>query len=150
MWRFCAEAAFINYPKPRIQSRIRRLGATCDPLHCLAPIKHHRRVSSHSYSNTHPVALALSDSQCRTIYALSTPPGKAGIAVVRVSGPEAFHVWNRMVRTSKGHAAQGKSNPDFWRMHRCRVVHPENGETLDDGLAVLFQGLCVSNTPTNV
>jgi hypothetical protein len=43
-------------------------------------------------------ALPLSDAQRKTIYALSTPPGKSGIAVIRISGPDALCVWQRMVR----------------------------------------------------
>src|ERR1700722_3615116 len=46
-------------------------------------------------------ALSLSDSQRRTIYALSTPPGKAGIGVVRISGPGSANVWTRMVQRVK-------------------------------------------------
>lgn len=43
----------------------------------------------------------LSDAQRRTIYALSTPPGKAGIAIIRVSGPDALDVWRRVTRKKK-------------------------------------------------
>ncbi|TFK56232.1 tRNA modification GTPase GTPBP3 [Heliocybe sulcata] len=81
--------------------------------------------------------LVLSDAQRRTIYALSTPPGKAGVAVVRVSGPDALDVWKGMVRlSSKAHRGR---EPRPWRMERCKVVHPESGETLDDGLTVFFK-----------
>ncbi|CCM04020.1 uncharacterized protein FIBRA_06177 [Fibroporia radiculosa] len=85
--------------------------------------------------------LPRSDAQRRTIYALSTPPGKAGVAVIRISGPDAQDVWRGMVKTGsggEGRAAHGQQSPEPWKMHRCRVVHPSSTAILDDGLAVLF------------
>ncbi|TFY80412.1 hypothetical protein EWM64_g3603 [Hericium alpestre] len=82
------------------------------------------------------VDLVLSDAQRRTIYALSTPPGKGGIAVVRISGPDALEVHRRIVRTS----GKNKSgDPEPWKMERCRIMDPETDEALDDGLAVFFK-----------
>lgn len=86
--------------------------------------------------------LVLSDAQRRTIYALSTPPGKAGVGVIRISGPDALEAWRGMVRTrsveTKGKARE--CEPEPWKLHRCRIVHPHSGELLDDGLAVFFKG----------
>lgn len=82
--------------------------------------------------------LPLSDNQRRTIYALSTPPGKGGVAVVRISGPDALQVWDAMV--DRGGTPR-RGHPAPWRMYRCKVTHPGNGEVLDDGLAVYFKGL---------
>ncbi|KAI0643688.1 tRNA modification GTPase TrmE [Trametes meyenii] len=85
--------------------------------------------------------LALSDAQRRTIYALSTPPGKAGVAVVRISGPDAVDVWRRVVQTPRiGKGKTRESGPVPWKMHRCRIIHPATEEVLDDGLAVFFKG----------
>ncbi|KAI0951921.1 hypothetical protein AcV7_007878 [Taiwanofungus camphoratus] len=85
--------------------------------------------------------LVLSDAQRRTIYALSTPPGKAGVGVIRISGPDALEAWRGMVRTrsveTKGKARE--CEPEPWKLHRCRIVHPHSGELLDDGLAVFFK-----------
>ncbi|KAI0773805.1 tRNA modification GTPase TrmE [Fomes fomentarius] len=81
----------------------------------------------------------LSDAQKRTIYALSTPPGKAGVAVIRVSGPDALDVWRGTVKGYGKHKARERV-PEPWKMHRCHVVHPGSGEVLDDGLAVFFKG----------
>lgn len=84
-----------------------------------------------------------SDAQRRTIFALSTPPGKAGVAVIRVSGPDALEVWQAVVdpssesRKGKGRATE----PQPWRIHRCKVLHPVSKEVLDDGLAVFFKGV---------
>ena len=81
--------------------------------------------------------LLLSDNQRRTIYALSTPPGKGGVAVVRVSGPDALRVWETMV--DRGISPR-HGQPTPWHMYRCKVTHPSSGEVLDDGLAVYFRG----------
>lgn len=80
--------------------------------------------------------LTRSDSQKQTIYALSTPPGKAGIAIIRISGPEALAVRKEMLRTKR------QLPPDPWKLHRCHIVHPETSETLDSGMAVFFPGKC--------
>ncbi|KAI0047277.1 tRNA modification GTPase TrmE [Auriscalpium vulgare] len=82
--------------------------------------------------------LVPSHAQRSTIYALSTPPGKGGVAVVRISGPDALTVWQRMalVRASKGKEV----GPQPWKMERCKIVHPVSGEALDDGLTVYFRG----------
>ncbi|KAL0949053.1 hypothetical protein HGRIS_009146 [Hohenbuehelia grisea] len=80
--------------------------------------------------------LTLSNGQKQTIYALSTPPGKAGVAVIRISGPAVHTVRQRMLRPA-GTVAQA---PTPWRMERCQIRHPETQEILDDGLAVFFKG----------
>jgi hypothetical protein len=81
----------------------------------------------------------LSDGQRRTIYALSTPPGKAGVAVIRISGPDALQVRERMVRAEGRQRMRTNARP--WKMERCAVVNSNTGETLDDGLAVFFKGI---------
>lgn len=87
--------------------------------------------------------LALSDAQRPTIYALSTPPGKAGIAVVRISGPDALLAWKRMVKPYNN-----KVTPKPWRLERCNVIYPNEGaELLDDGLAVYFKGAVIHFFP---
>ncbi|KAH8105512.1 tRNA modification GTPase TrmE [Cristinia sonorae] len=80
--------------------------------------------------------LAPSDAQRSTIYALSTPAGKAGIAVIRLSGPDVMKAWDKLVRLSNPHVTR----PTPWKLHRCQVVHPETNECIDDGLAVYFKG----------
>lgn len=75
--------------------------------------------------------LTPSDAQRKTIYALSTPPGKAGVGVVRISGPDALTVWKGMVTTLR-------ASPEPWKMHKCQIIHPHRKEILDSGLAVLF------------
>ncbi|KAF8876299.1 tRNA modification GTPase TrmE [Gymnopilus junonius] len=81
--------------------------------------------------------LTTTDAQRKTIYALSTPPGKGGVAIVRVSGPDALHVWKRMARSHK--SEKPLLDPAPWKMQRCRIVHPESEMLIDDGLAVYFK-----------
>lgn len=90
---------------------------------------------SRNYS-TAPITLPTTSAQKQTIYALSTPPGKGGVAIVRVSGPDALSVWKSMVRTHR----KSDKPPIPWRLQRCRVVHPQNESLIDDGLAVYFKG----------
>lgn len=90
-----------------------------------------------------------SDAQRRTIYAVATPPGKGGVAVIRISGPDALHVYYRMVKPSntrcrandrKGQEV-GERAPEPRKLVRCRVVDPVTEEDLDDGMAVFFKGM---------
>ncbi|KAF5337347.1 hypothetical protein D9611_002857 [Ephemerocybe angulata] len=118
-------------------SCIRRTTRT-SPLRssCSSNFRRHQR-SAHTSSGP---TLPTSDAQKSTIYALSTPPGRGGVGIIRISGPDALQVWRKMV---KPHTAKGKpiTNPTPWKLHRCRIVHPsDESNTLDDGLAVFFKG----------
>jgi tRNA modification GTPase len=63
-----------------------------------------------------------------TIYALSSGHGKAGVAVIRISGPQVQSVLQRM--------AGGVPEPRVARLVTIR--NPENGENLDRGLILFF------------
>ena len=65
-----------------------------------------------------------------TIYAPATAPGRAAIAVLRISGPQA------------GRGAERRSPAPCRRRvaRHIRVRDPDTGETLDDGLALWFPG----------
>ena len=104
--------------------------------------------------------LPLSDAQRKTIYALSTPPGKSGVAIIRISGPDALGVWRRMARPTSvraarvGRSPQDKQSqpaqtsappPEPWKLERCRLVDPHTSEPLDDALAVFFRGTSPSS-----
>ncbi|KJA14653.1 hypothetical protein HYPSUDRAFT_150101 [Hypholoma sublateritium FD-334 SS-4] len=82
--------------------------------------------------------LTATEAQRSTIYALSTPPGKGGVAIVRVSGPDALLVWDKMVRSHDPKRGMMKT-PTPWKMQRCRIIHPENESLIDDGLAIYFR-----------
>ncbi|KAF8632008.1 hypothetical protein AX17_004952 [Amanita inopinata Kibby_2008] len=101
------------------------------------------RAYARTLTTAFPHAPTTSDAQKSTIYALSTPPGKGGVAVVRVSGPDTLAVWQCMVRPSRPRFALVHPRP--WRMEHCRIVkpfgaNPNSEETIDEGLAVYFRG----------
>lgn len=64
-----------------------------------------------------------------TIFALASAPGRAGIAVFRVSGAEARQVFVQLCRCDV---------PPPWQAIRVRLHHPASGEVMDDGLALWF------------
>ena len=65
-----------------------------------------------------------------TIFALSSAPGRAGVAVVRVSGPRAGVIVDKLAPPRPIDRMTGFR----------RIRHPENGETLDHGLVIWFAG----------
>ncbi len=66
-------------------------------------------------------------SDVDTIYALSTAPGRAGIAVVRLSGPEAAAALG---------ALAGRVPPP--RRASLARFRDADGETIDEGIALYF------------
>jgi tRNA modification GTPase len=63
-----------------------------------------------------------------TIFALSSAPGRSGIAVIRVSGPQAAQALNAM--TGRVPAPR--------RAHLCVLRDPESGASLDQALVLWF------------
>src|SRR5262245_54234161 len=72
----------------------------------------------------------MAEPDIHTIYALSSGHGRAGVAVIRMSGPAAGVVLDAM--------AAPRPKPRFAAYRRVR--HPQTGEVLDDGLALWFPG----------
>ncbi|TCO72594.1 tRNA uridine-5-carboxymethylaminomethyl(34) synthesis GTPase MnmE [Chromatocurvus halotolerans] len=65
-----------------------------------------------------------------TIVAIATAPGRGGVGIVRLSGPQSDTITARL---TQGTALKPR--------HATRVtVHDANGELLDDGLALRFPG----------
>ena len=68
-----------------------------------------------------------------TICAISTPPGVGGIAVIRISGPQALETADRIWRGAP--LAQAKART----LHTGHIVDPaNNGEMLDQAVAAIF------------
>jgi tRNA modification GTPase len=65
-----------------------------------------------------------------TIFALATAPGRAGVAVVRVSGPGAATML----------AAMTGAPPEHRRAVHRRFRDPTSGAIIDDGIALYFRG----------
>lgn len=69
-----------------------------------------------------------------TIAAVATAPGRAGVAVVRVSGPDAFAVAARVA----GVAAPGSGGERLPSVRHVRFRNPVSGTPLDDGVLLAF------------
>jgi len=65
-----------------------------------------------------------------TIYALASAPGKAGVSILRVSGPQALHSF---------HALTGRNNPVPRQSYLCTLSDPVSRETIDKALTVFFE-----------
>lgn len=71
-----------------------------------------------------------------TIVAQSSPPGRSGVGLIRVSGPHSVDIINSIFKSRSGSEI---------RLHERRatygfVIHPESGRLIDDCLAVLMPG----------
>ncbi|GAA93794.1 hypothetical protein E5Q_00440 [Mixia osmundae IAM 14324] len=82
--------------------------------------------------------LRLAHSQRDTIYASSTAPGKAAIAIVRISGSDALQVWHQMTRSPKAHRAPPVRPPVPRRASLRQVVDPVTQDPLDEALVLYF------------
>jgi tRNA modification GTPase len=70
-----------------------------------------------------------------TIAAIATPPGVGGVGIVRVSGPDAFALGQRMFRPASGRAEEPVSH----LLTYGAVVDPATDEPLDDVLIAFFR-----------
>lgn len=73
--------------------------------------------------------------KAETIAAVATPPGEGGIAIVRVSGPEARTVAARVFRPHRGGDPREFSG---YSVHYGVFQDTETGEVADDGLLLMF------------
>ncbi|HHX94544.1 MAG TPA: tRNA uridine-5-carboxymethylaminomethyl(34) synthesis GTPase MnmE [Clostridia bacterium] len=64
-----------------------------------------------------------------TIAAISTPIGEGGIGIVRVSGPEAVDIVEKVVESSSG--IKIRDFPSH-TLKLCRVKNPDTGEVVDE------------------
>ncbi|KAG8769947.1 mitochondrial splicing system protein, partial [Ceratobasidium sp. 428] len=86
-------------------------------------------------------SLVPSPSERHTIFALSSPPGKGAVAVVRISGSRSKQLHDKLLRpATSASETVGTLDLQPWKLKRCQVVDPESNEILDDGLAVFFRG----------
>ena len=68
-----------------------------------------------------------------TITAVATPPGEGGIAVIRVSGPEALSIASKVFRGAQRGQEKG------YTVRYGSIVDPATGEVADDGLLTVFR-----------
>jgi tRNA modification GTPase len=67
-----------------------------------------------------------------TIVAISTPPGRGGLGVVRLAGSESKAIASAMLRLSAGHQLEAG------RAHFGVLVEPGSGERIDEVVATYF------------
>jgi tRNA modification GTPase len=70
-----------------------------------------------------------------TIAAIATPPGEGGVAIVRVSGPAAFSIADRVFRSKAGRPSAFPSHT----IHYGRLTDSASGETVDDALLLAYK-----------
>ena len=71
---------------------------------------------------------------CDTIAAVATAPGRGGVAVIRISGADAFAVAEKVCRFSP-EEIQGP----FPRVRRARFFNPSLSRVVDNGIALFFK-----------
>ena len=71
----------------------------------------------------------------QTIAALATPPGEAGIAVIRISGTDALAILDAIFRTK-----DGRIHESAWKHRRLYhgVVRDDRGSVIDEVMADLY------------
>lgn len=114
----------------------------CNPPRMLRIVSSARRVAQQWHACRRFSTPAPSDAQRHTIYALSTPPGKGGIAVVRVSGPHAVQVYQSITRSTAHSSPRFKPKrvPRSWAAEYREIVDPITDDKLDDAVVLFFQG----------
>ena len=69
------------------------------------------------------------------IAALATAPGAAGVCVVRVSGPDALAVGDRLIADANKKPSQRAAGTFF----HTDIVHPETRERIDDAIVLVYR-----------
>jgi len=66
-----------------------------------------------------------------TIVAQATPPGRGGLAIVRISGPDALNLAKQLCRTPL------EARPRYSQLHE--LISPSDGQILDKALITYYQ-----------
>jgi tRNA modification GTPase len=74
-----------------------------------------------------------------TIVAISTPPGRGGIGVVRLSGPRAIPIARLLFRPLSGGGTEGEAPGDETGRARLGRFVSDSGEPIDEGYLVIFR-----------
>jgi tRNA modification GTPase len=75
-----------------------------------------------------------------TIAAIATPPGEGGIGMIRISGPDAPSIAERIFRRGKRHTAVNLAETRSHRLLYGVIVDPATGETIDEVLLAWMAG----------
>ena len=71
-----------------------------------------------------------------TVAAIATAPGPGGVCVVRISGPEALQVADRLTPLTSHKPSRRAAGSFFY----ADIIHPLTNEKIDDALVLLFHG----------
>ncbi|HEY1500794.1 MAG TPA: tRNA uridine-5-carboxymethylaminomethyl(34) synthesis GTPase MnmE [Acidobacteriaceae bacterium] len=78
----------------------------------------------------HPQTMERESIAQETIVAISTPAGRGGIGIVRLSGPHALEIANGLIRTG--------APPEHARARLVEVVEPERNRKIDEAMVTYF------------
>lgn len=73
-----------------------------------------------------------------TIVAISTPPGRSGIGIVRLSGEEALAIARNLITAKGSHVGNSAFTPRY--AERIDVVDPSSGALIDEAVLTYFKG----------
>lgn len=82
------------------------------------------------------MALTFNEDRNDTIAAIATGLTESGIGIIRVSGPKAVAVGDKIARTRKG-LKVSDFQPNV--LHFCDITDPKTGEKIDECLVVYFK-----------
>lgn len=71
-----------------------------------------------------------------TIAAVATPLGEGGIGVVRLSGPDALAIADKIFHGKKGGRL---GDLKTYRVRYGRIVDPDTGKMVDEALAIVMR-----------
>jgi hypothetical protein len=76
----------------------------------------------------------------RTIYALSSAAGRAGISVIRISGPKANAALATLLLRTSGSSTEKRTTAALPEIRKAslRTLYDANGDMIDDALVVRF------------
>lgn len=80
----------------------------------------------------HPQTVEREAIAQETIVAISTPPGRGGIGIVRLSGPHALDIGTGLVRL--------RGTPEHARGRLAEIPDPDTGATIDEAVVTYFAG----------
>lgn len=78
----------------------------------------------------HPQTVEREGIAQETIVAISTPPGRGGIGIVRLSGPHALDIGSGLVRL--------RGTPEHARARLAEIPDPETGAPIDEAVVTYF------------
>ena len=77
-----------------------------------------------------------------TIAAIATPPGRGGVGIIKVSGPLAIPIAEKIFRRNSAGNGSSAGPPDrltSYRLYYGRIVAPEQSATLDEVLLAVMK-----------